>query len=237
MNAFKLFTLCSLLCISQSFGQHKGMAIYKKRSKININLGNSTDTAPSSLNPKNINERINNMQFILRFKDTLALYEKEKLLESTTDDRLAQVFSGYSGPYYFNFKSGEVLRVKGKYLITKHKKEFEWTLHPENILINGITCYKATTELTLQGRRGTIIRPVTAWYAPEITIFAGPDGFTGLPGLIIQTEVKDVVTTLEKIEFNTKIDPIHIPTTKKHMTEKEFEDHLEDIIKQQRQIL
>ena len=69
----------------------------------------------------------------------------------------------------------------------------KWTLAKDTTKIGSLTCYKATTILKLQGRRGEILRPVTAWYTKEINISAGPDGFGGLPGLIIQLEINNVI--------------------------------------------
>jgi GLPGLI family protein len=170
------------------------------------------------------------MTYVLKFNDSLASYREDRKLESNSINDYARVFSGYQGPYFFQLKQGLVYRQRGKYLISKSQTDFKWNLTNEKLVINGLTCYKATTELHLQGRRGKIIRPVVAWYTNEINLLVGPDGFFGLPGLIIQTEVQNVVTTLTKIKFTNDATPISLPTSKKIMTETEFAEVMKDLI-------
>ena len=107
---------------------------------------------------------------------------------------------------------------------------YEWELTKEKLIINDLTCYKATTVLKLQGRRGEILRPVLAWYTTDINLSAGPDGFGGLPGLIIQLEVNNVVTALKKIEFSDKPVDVKLPTKGKKMTEAEFDALMKDMV-------
>jgi len=66
---------------------------------------------------------------------------------------------------------------------------------------------------------------ITAWYTPEIPVNQGPEGYWGLPGLIL--EVNDGKTTIlcSKIVLNTK-DKIEIKasTNGKVVTQKEYDE-------------
>lgn len=173
------------------------------------------------------------MEFVLRFNDSLALYEEIEKLDSDsnkTSEGLSTAFSGYKGPYYFELKTRKSVRKQGKYLIEKNLNSYDWELSKEKLMIDSLTCYKATTTLKLQGRSGEILRPVTAWYISEINVPVGPDGFGGLPGLIVQLEINNVVTTLQKIEFSDKDIEIELPTKGKKMTEEEFKALMKDLV-------
>ncbi len=66
---------------------------------------------------------------------------------------------------------------------------------------------------------------ITAWYAPEIPINQGPEGYWGLPGLIL--EVNDGKTTIlcSKIVLNSKEKAeIKAPTNGKEVSQTEYDE-------------
>lgn len=90
---------------------------------------------------------------------------------------------------YQNLSSAELIystsRDNVDYKVEESIPDFNWKLHHEEKLINGLTAKKATTNF-----RG---RHYTAWYIPAIPSPYGPWKFGGLPGLI--TEVYDDTQT------------------------------------------
>ena len=56
--------------------------------------------------------------------------------------------------------------------------------------IDNYTCYKATTEYVVTNPKGTFKHPVVAWFCPEIPISHGPNGYGGLPGLILEIQIR-----------------------------------------------
>jgi len=226
-----ILTLCLTFF---SYSQSNGKAYYKKTSSHNFKLSKeSGNNANASKLFKSVNNSISDMEFILTFNNSLASYEYIKKLDVDENSSTAQfnrVFSGYSGPYYYNFKTNNVTRKQGAYLIKKQLSSFDWVLTKEKLIINDLTCYKATTIIKQQGRRGELLKPAVAWYTVDINLSSGPDGFGGLPGLIIQLEFDKVVTTLEKIEFLDKHIDIKLPTKGKKMTEAEFDALMKDMV-------
>jgi GLPGLI family protein len=110
------------------------------------------------------------------------------------------------------------------YLIEKDFSSYDWVLTKEKLIINGLSCYKAKTTIIKEGRSGVIEQAIVAWYAIDITVSAGPDGFAGLPGLIIQLENEKYVTVLDKIVFKKEPIEIELPLDGKKMTQTEFKD-------------
>jgi len=175
-----------ILCFSiLSYAQQNGKAYYQKKSSHNFTQTKVSDNS-SKANAlyKSVNYSINDMEFILTFNNALANYEDIKRLdvdENSSSARFSKVFSGYSGPYYYNFETQSVTRKQGKYLIKKQLSTYEWVLTKEKLIINDLTCYKATTIIKQQGRRRELLKTAVAWYTTDINISAGPDGFGGLP--------------------------------------------------------
>lgn len=220
-----------------SFAQLKGRAFYVKSSSHDFSSTNVSRGNEMNKLYKSVNGNIENMEFVLKFNDSLASYREIKKLDADESDtalRISKIFSGYSGPYYYELKNLKVIRKNGEYLVESLLTDFEWVLSKDKLVINNLTCYKATTTLKLQGRKGEILRPVVAWYTTDINISAGPDGFGGLPGLIIQVETNNVVTTLRKIQFsNDRID-VEKPDKGKKITEKEYNSIMKELVENRR---
>lgn len=66
---------------------------------------------------------------------------------------------------------------------------------------------------------------VTAWYCPEIPINQGPEGYWGLPGLIMEVNDGKTIILCSKLAMNTKEKAeIKAPTSGDKVTQKEFDD-------------
>jgi GLPGLI family protein len=66
---------------------------------------------------------------------------------------------------------------------------------------------------------------ITAWYTPEIPVNQGPEGYWGLPGLIL--EVNDGKTTIlcSKVVLNPKDKAeIKAPNNGKEVSQKEYDE-------------
>jgi GLPGLI family protein len=66
---------------------------------------------------------------------------------------------------------------------------------------------------------------ITAWYTPEIPVNQGPEGYWGLPGLILEVNDGKTIMLCSKIVLNSK-DKVEIkaPTNGKVVTQKEYDD-------------
>ncbi len=140
----------------------------------------------------------------------------------------AKLFSGYSGMIYQDdlYSYSEINGDPGNYLIKKDKK-IEWNLENETKEINGFVCYKATSVKKVVNRVGVFRFPIIAWYCPQIPLSYGPNGYGGLPGLILELQVRNILFGVKAIDLQTD-DTIVIPKRKafKIVSEQEFEDLL-----------
>lgn len=66
---------------------------------------------------------------------------------------------------------------------------------------------------------------ITAWYTPEIPVNQGPEGYWGLPGLILEVNDGKTIILCSKVVLNSK-DKVEIkaPTNGKVITQKEYDE-------------
>jgi len=72
--------------------------------------------------------------------------------------------------------------------------------------VNGYICMMAVAEDTLKGQK------ITAWFASDIPVSAGPERYFGLPGLIMEVDVNngEVIITAQKIEKRPVLEDIKL---------------------------
>jgi len=225
------FIIFSFLSCTLGFSQNTGVGIVYNKLKSSVAYLASGDT-----NNTDVSHRI---QFMLRINDSLAYYEYIKPSEDFNNEgfKKALMFTSYQGPYFFSLNENLIYRKKGKYLLEKPFNDYEWYLTGEHKKIKGLNCYKATTEFIKEQYNGKgnsfkFNESVTAWYTTDVCVSIGPDGFAGLPGLIVKLEMYNEVTILESINFNEPIKTIKLPDYKQKMTEEEFAAHTKSIIEE-----
>ncbi|WP_016988603.1 GLPGLI family protein [Flavobacterium sp. ACAM 123] len=140
----------------------------------------------------------------------------------------AKLFSGYKGVVFQDneFSYSEINSEIGKFVIKKETKR-DWILINETKEINGFVCYQATAVKTVENGVGVFHFPIIAWYCPRIPLSYGPNGFGGLPGLILELQVRNILFGVNKLDFKPN-QIIVLPQRKdyKIVSEKEFESLL-----------
>lgn len=116
-------------------------------------------------------------------------------------------FAGYTGEVfqYLNnlYKNSSSL---AKNMMVKEPLKSNWILHNETKLIDNYLCYKATNVNVVDNRSGKIFNhPVIAWYCPKLPYNYGPNGYSNLPGLILELQVRNVVFGAKKIDLNSEL--------------------------------
>ena len=88
--------------------------------------------------------------------------------------------------------------------------------------IGAYLCYKATSEQVVVNSKGTFKHPIVAWYCPNIPFNFGPKGYSGLPGLILELQIRNITWGVTKIELSKENKIIEKPKKGKLITEEEF---------------
>ena len=104
------------------------------------------------------------------------------------------------------------------FLVADSIDTYQWKISAgEQRTIQGYTCMKATTM------SDTIA--IEAWFTPQISVSMGPEGYSGLPGLILAVgfgENKAMVATKITLDSIPEIVPIEV--TKDALTKAEFKE-------------
>ena len=86
--------------------------------------------------------------------------------------------------------------IAGKLLVVEDDApKTKWKIHNEIRQVADYLCMKAVTQDTIKGQE------ITAWFTTEIPISSGPEGLSGLPGLILMVEINDGTMVLEATEI------------------------------------
>ena len=136
----------------------------------------------------------------LIFSDAKGLFTVEDKLSVDIHDlgqRILKTSTGGSKEYFYDDKS-KIYLIKDCESVDEcfiYENTFlKWNLTQESKEINGFLCYKATRS---EGK-------VIAWYSPKIPIGFGPKGEYGLPGLILELEIGNIIFKASKIIINPK---------------------------------
>lgn len=163
---------------------------------------------------------------------SLIFNKKESLfsLNETIEDEnttLAKIFSGADSTIYTEADSEQKIKqidgAFGKFIINYSHKT-DWKLENESKEIDSYLCYKATSELIVINSKGTFKFPITAWYCPSIPFSYGPNGYDGLPGLILELQERFTTYGVVKIELNKENIEITKPSKGKVVTQEEFNE-------------
>lgn len=141
-----------------------------------------------------------------------------------------------------------------EFLIKDVLPTLEWKMESETKQVGGYTCYKATAVKPVDGSDFRNMRAkeekkddkkeekaqttnfmddfempkevvITAWYTPEIPVNQGPEGYWGLPGLILEVNDGKTIILCSKVVMNTKEKAeIKAPNKGKEVTQKEYDE-------------
>jgi len=142
-----------------------------------------------------------------------------------------------------------------EFLVKDSLPNLKWKMEGETRVIGGYNCFKATAirpvsktdfrNFAPKKEETTTAKPaeatkktnfmdqievpkevvVTAWYTPEIPVNQGPEGYWGLPGLILEVNDGKTIILCSKIVLNPKEKAVIKAVTKgKVVTQKEFDE-------------
>ncbi|MGX7667432.1 GLPGLI family protein [Flavobacterium pedocola] len=169
--------------------------------------------------------------------------------------RMMGSMMGGGGTYYKNVKERNFTVDKefmGKeFLVVDSLPKLNWKLEGETKKIGDYNCFKATAVKPVDASDMRNYREkkkkegeekkqstnfmddyempkeitITAWYTPEVPINQGPEGYWGLPGLILEVNDGKTIVMCSKLVMNTK-DKVEIkaPKNGKVVKQKEYNE-------------
>ena len=237
-----LTTVVLLFFLSKVTAQQNGIAYYVVNSSQEIESKEKIQELDPELRSaiNATDESLKEVEFKLIFNEEFGKYQDVKKMSSDNDSELAlgmaKIIAGYLGPVHYNLKDQQIISERRlgnqSFLVNKVFDDYSWVLTNESIKINNLICYKATTSILEEKRSGIKETLVIAWYTPEISIPIGPNGFAGLPGLIVQIENKKTITTLKKIQFikDSELEDLRPPANIPYLSNEEYKQKLKTFL-------
>jgi len=231
----KLFFLLIIFNLFQllSFAQAKnGIAYYQKIFKNTDSLEEIRLSSEMKFILNEVRNKSKDIIYNLEFKDSLAKFYMQETMSNDNENAVVSKFTNIilknDEVYYYKLNDSIALTEKdifGEIIIIKDSlPDNKWNLSNEKKEIDGRTCFKATKLLTaIKNKKGQT--EIIAWYDPTINISFGPNGYFGLPGLIIEIEEGKIITQLTRIEFSKNTKDIIFPVKGKKMNRPDYEKY------------
>lgn len=145
----------------------------------------------------------------LYFTPRVSKYENSEEKAEPDDDNFSwrkEVF--FMKRDFENNTMTDAIELLGKnYLIEDDITPIEWKIQNDLKEVAGHICMKAFTEDTLKNQK------IVAWFAQDMPLKAGPDRFSGLPGLILEVDINDgaMVMTANRIDLKKLTTELDLP--------------------------
>jgi GLPGLI family protein len=151
-----------------------------------------------------------NLSFNLIIIDSVSKFYVLPGLEKSESEAFkiySTLFTGYTG---IVFQYANNIYTASSFIdrevMIKENLKTNWVLHNDTKMIDNYLCYKATNTNTIDNGQGkTFNHPVIAWYCPKLPYSYGPNGYSNLPGLILELQVRNVIYGANKIDLNSNL--------------------------------
>lgn len=230
-----LLTLCGF--VFSGFAQESkssGIVTYDMTRKFELKIQGAQDSEIASMLPK---EKKSKKELV--FNEEASLYRNP--IKENAEDEVIQESAGGSSIQikmveadefvYFDLKSKKKTEqrefMSRRFLIESNTDTIKWKITGNQKEIIGYSCLEA--ELVGASKKTVV------WFAPTLPLGTGPDGFCGLPGLILAVEVEDgkMTLTASKIDFKPIADKELVkPNDGKRITAEEFKKIVEEKTKE-----
>ena len=166
----------------------------------------------------------NDINFDLVANKTSSYFKlKETIKTEETDFAIA--FSVAATSYYTESNSNNKIKyindIFGEFRI-EYNETTDWKLENETKYIDDYLCYKATSKQIVVTPKKTFEHPIVAWYCPSIPFSFGPNGYNGLPGLILELQIRNITWGASKIVLTKEIKVVEKPSKGKKITSEEY---------------
>ena len=234
VTLFTYFVLLTTISFAQKLEVNYQEIVKVNAEEFKGSVKFSTNGKESTIPTDVYNDMIKNMQepkdFILTINENESSYNKVEKIDNQQGGngmRVSMSFGDSGNGLFKNLTTKDYLKsVKSfdkTYTIKDKLTEYKWQLTRETKKLIGFDVKKATAIVDST-------TTVTAWYAPSIAIKDGPGIYNGLPGLILEVEIKNSKnkgiesSTIRATEVKEvpNLKPIEKPKDKNTITNEEY---------------
>lgn len=219
-----IFLGFGLVAQEQAESLTQGKVIYEDVMKLEIKLDGAAAQFADQL-PK---ERKSKKELL--FSPKVTLYQKASESENAEDVAMSSGGAVFQmkmmepeNKLFYDIENGKTVEKKEfmtrVFLIEGEVKQGEWKITGDQKMILDIPCMQAVKE-NEEGEK------TVAWFAPSIPVSSGPSNYLGLPGLVLEVDMKegDHVITAQSIDFaELDKDLLIKPKKGKKVTQEEYD--------------
>lgn len=223
MRSLYILFLSVVLSVSVGAQFSQGQIIYENKVDLHMNIPDEMAHMKDMIPPYRTSKHI--LQFTPTesyfYKEENEVSEDEDLNSSRRRRWTRRMGSGEDVKLYTDLTTRVSLESREffgkKFLISGDANDYKWKFTGDSKQVGSYFCQKAVhTDTT-----GTIV----VWFTPMIPVSAGPENYTGLPGLILHVDINDgqrIITALEVENIEISADAIIKPTEGESITRKDY---------------
>ncbi|MEM1339588.1 MAG: GLPGLI family protein [Bacteroidota bacterium] len=178
------------------------------------------------------------LEFVLDFNEGESSFQLKKMIslqENNMNRKMAITLYGGKSKFYTNLESGYVIEQKDflnkQFLVKKSLSIKNWKLTTEEKSISGYICFKAVGQRYSTDKEfNKTFYKVSAWYCPELSLGFGPFEAVGLPGIVLEFNLKGYSLVASKLDF-TANPKITRPNKGTSITQEEFDTMINEMAK------
>ena len=227
---FFAFVLKNSLVAQEAKGviYYKGQRLMKQISKFEEkdSLGNFKEGAAAKFYQDRM-KRNKPVEFKLVFSDTESAFflNQELILDSEKRNPSRNLKKSYY--YYVNHKNNELKAQKEfagtLFLIESNLDSLTWRITSESKMFGQYKALKAISSIKIVNRSKEIQNyEMEAWFSPELSFQFGPEGYYGLPGLIVEMDIFGYKYTFDRIDLDPRNEKINSPSGGKRVTNQKY---------------
>jgi GLPGLI family protein len=210
----KTLILGILLCIATSMAAQdiQGIVTYNRKVNWITIMSNLPYMTSEEIDRNKLtwgdNSKNKGTNFELFFKKQKSLYtykpEKSERGYSRNGDKFVLIRD------YKNKTTQDLVETLGKtYKIEDDAPKYRWKILNEIREIEGFLCMKAETTDTIKDQ------VIHAWFTDKIPFYGGPEGFGGLPGLILEIDINNGSSLITATNIDLETAEVKLPIPKK----------------------
>lgn len=232
---FLLSTIISLAITSDLHAQSQGLVRYKVEALPQEKFEDLKKEDPAKYKhftavAQKIQKEIEQLEFELLFNNHESIYRTKEFMSK--ESGMANKFGKAKGIFYNNLDECQRIQqveTNGQYFLVNYVP-IQWDITSEQKKIGNYNTYKAVTSYSFYDSRKNqdIEQEVTAWFTPEIRVSFGPEGYTGLPGLILQLDIAGGRYYVTEVNLNKHV-KIKPPTKGRKVTTEEYRAFLQKL--------
>lgn len=224
-----LLALALMACSFVSAQKNEGVVQYDEKMNMHRNL------PPDAADMRAMIPEFRTNKNELLFNASESLYKNVEVEDEDDDAQNGGVMIKITAPeatLYNNFATHRKAHLREfmdqRYLILDSLTAPAWKITGESKMVLGYNCLQAVYSDTLRKRE------VSAWFTDAIPVSAGPVGYFGLPGLVLEVDVNqgEMMWIATKIDFRQlKKNEMTAPSKGEKTTQAEFDKKVAEQMK------